>query len=130
MPGQNQIGATLISMRAKVALTRGCAVITTANEDEVDLPAGTNSAAFMGYAVNDAAIGEPVAIHTVGGNPLAWAGGAIAIGDYLTTTGTAGKVAKLTLGASNQYVVGKALRAAADGDLFPVLPCNFIAQGA
>lgn len=117
---------------AKVALTRGCALICTAVEGEVDLPAGSNSTKVIGYALNDAAIGDRVSVHLLNtaGEVKAFAGGTIAIGDYVLTTGTAGKVATLTLGASNQYVVGKATQAAADGQLFSVLPCNFIAQGA
>jgi hypothetical protein len=117
---------------AKVAITRGCALILTAVEGECDLPGGSNSAVVFGFALDDAAIGERVAVHVLstGGEAKAYAGGTIAIGDYVITTGVLGKVAKLTLGASNQYVVGKATQAAADGQLFSVLPCNFIAQGA
>jgi hypothetical protein len=111
-------------------MTRGCIVRVTANEDEVDLPGATNDAACVGFAYNDAAIGEVVTVVTMGGVAMAQAGGTIAIGDYIGSTGTAGLVAKVTLAASNQYVQGKALRAAASGDLFPVLVLNFIAQGA
>jgi hypothetical protein len=118
--------------KAKVAITRGCAVICTTVEGEVDLPAGSNSSKVIGYALNDAAIGEKVSVHLLNGpgEAKAYAGGSIAIGDYVLVNGTAGKVTALTLGASNQYVVGKATQAAADGQLFSVLPCNFIAQGA
>jgi hypothetical protein len=117
---------------AKVAVTRGCALICTTVEGEVDLPAGSNSTKVIGYALDDAAIGERVAVHllSTGGEAKAYAGGSISIGDYVLTTGTAGKVSALTLGASNQYVIGKATQAAADGQLFSVIPCNFIAQGA
>lgn len=117
---------------AKSAIVRGAALICTAVEGEVDLPAGSNSTKVIGYALNDAAIGERVSVHLLNsaGEAKAFAGGTIAIGDYLLTTGTAGKVSALTLGASNQYVIGKATQAAADGQLFSVLPCNFIAQGA
>lgn len=117
---------------AKVAVTRGCALILTANEGECDLPGGSNSAVVFGFALNDAAIGERVSVHLLSspGEAKIYAGGTIAIGDYLIATGTLGKVAKLTLGASNQYVIGKATQAAADGQLFSALPCNFIAQGA
>jgi hypothetical protein len=117
---------------AKVAVTRGCALICTTVEGEVDLPAGANSTKVIGYALDDAAIGERVAVHLLSspGEAKAFAGGNISIGDYVLTTGSAGKVAALTLGASNQYVIGKATQAAADGQLFSVIPCNFIAQGA
>lgn len=130
MPGANQSGVTPIVLRAKVAITRGCLVRVTANEDECDLPGATNDAAVIGFAYNDAAIGELVTVIAVGGIAIAQAGGTIAIGDYVGSTGTAGLCAKVVLTTSNQYVSGKALRAAASGDLFPVLALNFIAQGA
>lgn len=130
MPSANQGGASVYVGRAKVALTRGCLVRVTANEDEVDLPGATNDAAVIGFAYNDAAIGEPVSVVALGGIAMAQSAGTIAIGDYIGSSGTAGAVAKVTLGASNQYVSGKALRAASSGDLFPVLVLNFIAQGA
>lgn len=131
MPGQNQVGASLQSFNAKVAITKGQAVVlVTGTEDQVDLPAAANSALFIGYAANDAAIGESVAVHTVGGIAQAKAGASISLGDYVMINGTSGDLKTLTLGASNQYCTGKALRAAASGDLFPVLVLNFIAQGA
>jgi hypothetical protein len=130
MPAQNQGGASVVVLRAKVAMTRGCAVRVTANEDECDLPGATNDAASFGFALSDAAIGELVTIQHAGGIAPAQAGGTIAIGDYVGVTGTAGLVAKVTLGASNQFVLGQAVRAAASGDLFYVAMNKFIAQGA
>ena len=130
MPAANQGGASVVVMRAKVAMTRGCIVRVDSVDDEVDLPGATNDAACIGFVTADAAIGEPVPVQMNGGVAMAQAGGTIACGDYIGPTGTAGAVAKVTLGASNQYVHGKALRAAASGDLFPVLVLNFIAQGA
>lgn len=130
MPGANQGGASVVVMRAKVAITRGCVVRVDSVDDEVDLPGATNDAACIGFATQDAAIGELVTIQTMGGIAMAVSAGTIAIGDYVGPSGTAGAVNKVTLGASNQYVHGKALRAAASGDLFPVLVLNFIAQGA
>lgn len=125
-----QAGATLAVFRAKVAITRGCIVRVDTVDEEVDLPGATNDAGCVGFATHDAAIGEPLTVHLSGGVACAVAGGSIAIGDYIGPTGTAGAVVKVTLGASNQYVYGKAIRAAASGDLFPVIPLNFIAQGA
>ena len=130
MPQQNLGGFP--TYKAKVAISRGHVVVLTAVADEVDLPAGTNSALCIGYALNDAAIGEFVAVHPLNGpgQAKAIAGGVIAIGDYLVNNSTTGKVTKLTLAASNQYCVGKALQVGADNQLIAVQPLNFIAQGA
>jgi hypothetical protein len=130
MPGQNLGGFP--AYKAKVAISRGHIVILTTVADEVDLPAGTNSAMCLGYALNDAAIGEFVAVHllSMGGQAKGIAGGTIAIGDYLVNNSTTGKVTKLTLGASNQFCVGKAVQAGADGQLIAISVSDFIAQGA
>ena len=131
MPGQNQVSASLQSFVAKVALTKGQAVVLViATEDQVDLPAAANSALFIGFAANDAAINETVAIHTVGGVAQGKVGATIALGDFVMINGTSGDLKPVVLGASNQYCVGKALRGGAAGDLIPVLVLNFIAQGA
>lgn len=131
MPGQNLIAATLPTYVADVAITKGAAVVlVVGTEDHIALPAGANSALVLGFAINDAAIGERVAVHTDGGIATAKAGASIAIGDYVMVNSNLGDLKTLVLGASNQYVVGKALRTAASGDLFPVKPCDFIAQGA
>jgi len=131
MPGQNLVAATQLMMIADVALTKGAAVVlVVGTEDHVNLPAGANSALVYGFAMNDAAINERVAIHVGGGVATAKAGATIAIGDYVMVNSASGDLKTLVLGASNQYAVGKALRGAASGDLFPIKPCDFIAQGA
>lgn len=131
MPGQNQIGATIVPMIADVALTKGAAVVlVVGSEDHVNLPAGANSALAIGFAVNDAAIGERVGIHMSGGLATAKAGATCAIGDFLMINGVLGDLKPVVLGASNQYVVARCMRTAASGDLIPVVPMFSIAQGA
>jgi hypothetical protein len=80
---------------AKVALLRGQAVILdTSVRGQVDLPGGAN-AAVIGFAVNDAAIGQEVAIALVGTCKAIAGDTSISIGDYVTGEGTDGKVKKL-----------------------------------
>jgi hypothetical protein len=131
MPGQNLIGATQLPFIADVTLTKGQAVVlVVGSEDHVALPAGANSALCFGFAMNDAAVGERVAIHISGGVATAKAGASCAIGDWLMINGTSGDLKPVVLGASNQHVVARCLRTAASGDLIPVVPMFSIAQGA
>lgn len=132
MPGQVQVGATILSgFTADVAVTRGAAlVLVVGSEDHVALPAAANSALFFGFAVNDAAIGERIAVHVLGGVAYAKAGAVCAIGDYLMINGVLGDLKPVVLAASNQHVVARCLRTAASGDLIPVLITPSIAQGA
>src|SRR5262245_27434443 len=123
MPAQNQGGASIIPMRATVALTRGQVVILdTTTDGNVTLPGGANAQKTFGFAVNDAQIGELVSVHVSGGLAMAVAGGAVALGDLLQTGATPGQVVTAAPAAgANSYLCGKAARAAASGDLFPVV---------
>lgn len=126
----NENGATFIAMRAKVAITRGQVVIVDTVDQEVDLPAGANAQKTFGFARNDAAAGELVAIHVSGGLATAVAGGTIAAGDLLQTGATAGQVVTAAPAAgANAYLCGKAVGAAAAGDLFRVVPMHAVIQG-
>lgn len=130
MAGMQHNSATLPVFTAASTITFGQLVELTSTKDNVQ-PAGSASTKAIGYATHDAATGENVTVQTLNGGGIAKAsaGGSIAIGDYLVA-GASGVVTKLTLGASNQYVVGQALSAAASGDLFDVNPVFSIAQGA
>lgn len=131
MPGQNLIAATQLPFIADVVLAKGQAVVlVVGSEDHIALPAAANSALCFGFAMNDAAIGERVAIHVAGGVATAKAGATCAIGDYLMINSNVGDLKPVVLGASNQHVVARCLRTAAAGDLIPVIPMFSIAQGA
>jgi len=131
MPSQNQYGATVVVGTAAVALTKGVAcVLVPATEDSIALPAGANSALFYGFALNDALAGERVSLHVAGGVATAKLGATVAMGDFLMINGVLGDLKTMVIGASNQYIVGKALRGGVVGDLIPIIPLNSLAQGA
>jgi len=131
MPAYNKDGATIVTMRATVALTRGQVVILDAATDgNVTLPGGANAQKTFGYSLNDLQAGELGPIHVSGGLAPAIAGGAIALGDLLQTGATPGQVTTAAPAAgSNSYLCGKAARAAAAGDIFPVVPMHATLQG-
>lgn len=131
MPSQDfNTAATVKTFTADTAITANMCVIFGTLEDHVTLASGANDPGFVGFALEDAASGAQVRVHISGGVAKAIAGATFAIGDYLMIEGADGRLKKLTLGASNQYVVAKALRAGADGDFVPVKIMEFVAQGA
>ncbi|UTN92924.1 scaffolding protein [Gordonia phage Finkle] len=102
LPGQ------AVTHHAKAAVTGGQLVSITGNR-EVS-PAAAKSRAY-GVAAFDAAIGDPVTVHT-GGVHKVTASGAIAAGDQVEAAAN-GAAAKLTDGAP----IGIALEAAASGSV-------------
>jgi len=92
-----------------VKLSSGEVVVATAATDK-----------FIGVTTNKAAAGEQtdIRLRNAQGTAKVKAGGTIAVGDYVTAT-TAGKAVATT--TSGNLILGMALEAAADGDLFEVL---------
>jgi hypothetical protein len=106
---------------AKVALVRGQAVILdTAVRGQVDLPGGAN-AKIVGYAFNDAAIGQQVAIVLVGPTTTAIAGAAVGIGDYLMGEGADGRLKELADDNALQHACGISLEDGEDGQLIEII---------
>lgn len=118
------------SFIADAAITQYAAVVqVTSAEDHCNLPAGANSALFLGFAKDAIASGSAGPI-IVSGKAKAKLGATTALGDFLMINGSDGSLKPLVLGASNQYVVAKALRGGSSGDVIPVQIMQFIAQGA
>ncbi len=118
---------------AEVALTRGQAVVLGSALDTVALPSGAD-ALIVGFAANDAAIGQTVAIHPVtdGTSKCKALVGEdeCAAGDVLVGDDATGGVTTLVPGVSKQFACGIALEAGAEGQLIDILPCFFIQVGA
>ncbi len=120
-----------ICFTAEVALVRGQPVILGSAYGKVTELVGSDSELVIGFALNDAAIGQEVAIHQVTNGATkckVLAGDDINRGDVITTLD--GDIVALTPGVSLQYVCGVALEDAADGQLFDVLPCFSAQVGA
>jgi hypothetical protein len=118
---------------AEVALTRGQAVVFGSAYGTVALPAEADDL-ILGFAVNDAGIGQEVAIHPVTDGSskckaLVGTDGCTR-GDVLVGDDATGGVATLTPGVSLQYACGIALETGIAGQLVDVLPCFFIQVGA
>lgn len=106
------------TVKSGVTIAYGQAVVFTATDDEVDLPAGTASLLYAGQAltggtgVADGSVKIDVAI---GGPSLpAIAAAAIAAGNTVVTNSTTGKVSAATTAGA---IIGRAIsNAGADGD--------------
>lgn len=129
MPGQDLSVSYVKPFTAEAAIEFGQAVIQGSAEDACTLAGSANTALFLGFALESAAIGAQVRVQLTG-VAKAIAGASVSLGDYLMGEGADGRLKKVALGGSNQYGVAKALRGGSDGDLIPVLICHFIAQGA
>ena len=116
---------------AEGALTRGMALVVGTAYPQVKVTAAAN-AAVIGYALNDAASGQEVAIVPVNyaGKCKAIAGASFSRGNVLQAEGADGRLKVLVPGTSLQYAVGIALEDGADGQLVDILPCFFISVGA
>ena len=108
-------GAALVS-QASAAITGGQLVAVSG--DLTVAPTSAATAAWLGVAANDAAIGEKVTIHQVGEHILT-SSGAIAAGANVIA-GAAGVVVTVGAGTIDQ-VVGVAVSAAASNKVRVVL---------
>ncbi|WP_341359048.1 capsid cement protein [Georgenia sp. M64] len=105
-----------ITYAPTAAVTGGQVVAVSGNRAVA--PAGADSAAVVGVAAHDAAVGDQLAVHPLTGvvHELV-ASGVIAAGDRVAT-GTAGTVAALGAGSNP---IGTALTGALDGETVTVL---------
>ncbi len=116
---------------AEVALVRGQAVVPGTSRDQVKLGSGANLL-VIGFAINDAAIGQEVAIFPVngGGKCKAIAGASIDRGEFLMLEGADGRLKEYAADNTLQYACGISLEAGEDGQLIDILPVAFFAETA
>lgn len=100
-----------ITRQASAAITGGQVVVVTG--DGTVGPSAAASAAFVGVAAFDAAVGDQVTVHK-GGVQRPVASGAVAAGDIVVTAAAGRVVTNAAPGAGQQ--VGIALSTAADGE--------------
>lgn len=111
------------------AITKGAIVKFGADEHTV-VVATTTTEQLLGVAEHDAASGEAVRVLMSNGETQVKAGGTITLG-ALVTSGAAGVgVAAAPAQGVNAFYVGRAMKAAASGDLFPVHVFPGVMQGA
>lgn len=103
---------------ATAALGEGI-IVKLASGEVVAGAAGTDD--IIGVTMNSCEAGEQVSVRlrSAAGTLKVKAGGAVAVGDSVTSDASGEAVATTTAGDT---VLGTALEAAADGDLFEVLP--------
>lgn len=102
---------------AAAAITRGQFLKAGATANQVT-PCTADTDVALVVALDDAAVGERVPCGVLGGNPgthLALASGAIAVGDRVGVLGAA-------QATQSKTIVGIALEAAEDGELFEFDP--------
>lgn len=129
MPGQDLNNALIRTMTAQSAVAQFQAVVGGTAEDTCTCPAGSNATNFVGFALQSASSGQTVAVHMAGGIAKAIAGASVSKDTWQIISGTAGKLANLTVTNSNRYVVAKCLRDGVDGDVVPVLIHQFVQNG-
>jgi hypothetical protein len=118
---------------AEGAITRGMALMEGTAYGQAKCTTGAN-VKIIGFALNDAADGQEVAVHPVTNGSAKCKGiasGSITRGLVVMAHGSTGKLKVLTPGTSLQYAAGILLEAATgDGQLVDILPCFFISVGA
>ncbi len=120
-----------IPFLAEVALLRGQAVVKGTARDQVKLGSGANEI-VIGFAINDADVGQSVAIFPVngGGKCKAIAGATFDAGKPLMLEGADGRVKEYAADNTLQYGCAIALEHGDDGQLVDVLPCFWMAETA
>jgi hypothetical protein len=95
-----------------VKISSGQVVVATAATDKI-----------IGVTMNKVAAGETASVHlrSAAGTMKVKAGGAVAVGDYVTSNGTGQSITTVTAG--NQ-IIGMALEAGALNDFIEVMPMN------
>ena len=116
---------------AEGALTKGMAVMVGTAYPQVKVTSGAN-VLVIGFAINDAASGQEVAIFPVNGagKCKAIAGASVTRGVFVMAEGNDGRVKDYAADNTNQYACGIALEAGEDGQLIDILPVAFMAETA
>jgi len=117
---------------AEGALTAGMAVMVGTAYPQVKVTSGAN-VQVLGFALNDAADGQEVAIHPVTDGSAkckAIAGASFSRGDMLMAEGADGRLKELAADNSNQFGCGIALQDGADGQLVDILPAFWASETA
>lgn len=117
---------------AEGAILRGQALMVGTAYPQVKVTTGAN-VKVIGFALNDAASGQEVAVHVVTNGAAkckAIAGASFDRGDMLMAEGSDGRVKELEADNTLQYGCGIALEDGADGQLVDILPCFWASETA